>query len=329
MKLNLELDTANKEFSDIKEYKVVDFKPTNYFTYTFVVGESNKYKASRVVCTAYLTDLRVRTAKWRKKEVEFRCTFRFVFDAPGDNYVESFQDFCVNLGKNKNDKYFLDGLFNKVLYCDDIDLKSRMGTAVQQLNNWNSIISSHEDRQYEAKFGKIPYVNETNDIKMASTVNAESYNDKYDVIQWISIRPVAVSKYISYYLAELEAKANEDHYTEEDLSVYFDYLKRKIADSANSDSKLTDYSPNVGIQSFAYFAIQRRYAQENAIDFIKTKELADQLKLNLDEDVKQRFVADLYKIAEPGVIKLEKKTTAKKTTKKTTKKKTENVSENS
>lgn len=280
MKFDLKL---NKKTEVSKYYDVKNFKPEKFFTHQFVVGEDNV--ASRIICTAYLTKFEISTYNFER--VIINGEFKYVFDNTGDDVVT--KPF-VHVEYSSKDFHF-EGVFSKKLYCNDIELKRIL--EYQVVNNY-CVINNHERAKYDAQFGKVPYI--SNYCLLHNVVSAVTYDHKLDLITVVELAPVSVSSYMTYYHNKIDS--NTAKYSEEDLAVYYDYIKKCIAAKASASKELTDYTPSVSVPSFEYFMYQRKIAKKYVDDFEKVKELSYQLKPYLTAEVKEYFIADLYRLTE-------------------------------
>lgn len=307
LKLKLKFD---KMYGLDKCYKILNFTPETYYSHSFVVGEQNKYSASRCVCTAYLSQLEIRTYKNR---VTFAGTFKYTFNASGSDCTDIYFEICKNLGKDKNADYRLDGLFTKTLYCNERALKDALTEDVQQKCSWNNVIQTHESMKYINQFGTVPSIDAVCAKTQINVAEGATYDRDLDLATSVLLRPISMSKYITYYVDKLKTQKSVN-FTEDDLAAYYDYVKRYFAQHiCATDKTLSDYTPSLYVPSVEYFAFQRRLVRENAVDFEKVKEFGAQLKPYLTEEIKESYIIDLYNIATT-------KTATKKTVKKTSKK---------
>ena len=309
-----DLELEKKFDSGAKRFKIKHFDPTKFFSHSFIAGAANKFSAPRTLCTAVLIDMYVEFYPWSPKSATFKCTFRYSFDAASRDYVDDSTEFSVMFSNKTTSAFRLDGLFSKTIYYDEFRLKELLETEVVKSNEWHNVIKCHEGRKYSERFGNIPYINNTCNISENYAVITHDYNLDLDSITSIALCPLSVSKYRSYFTTKLKTQKTSA-YSEEDLAVYYDYVKRIFADKVNSEEEITDYSPVINVPSFEYFALQRKYAKANSTIFVKVKELSKQLQLDLADNIKERYVADLYKLVDEEPVK-PKKTTTKKTTKK-------------
>ena len=309
-----ELELEKKFDSGAKQFKIKNFNPTKFYSHSFIAGAANKFSAPRTICTAVLIDMYVEFHPWSPKSATFKCTFRFSFDPACRDYVDDSTDFSVTFGNKATSAFRLDGLFSKTIYYDEFTLREQLDSAVVTANSWHSVIKCHEGRKYSERFGNIPYIKDTCNISENYAVLMHDYNLELDSITSIDLCPLSVSKYISYFTTKLKTQKTSE-YSEEDLAVYYAYVKRVLADKVNEEEEITDYSPVINVPSFEYFVLQRKYAKAKSTIFVKVKELSKQLQLDLADNIKERYVADLYKLVDEEPAK-PKKTTTKKTTKK-------------
>jgi hypothetical protein len=310
-----DLELEKKYDSGAKRFKIKHFDPTKFFSHSFIAGAANKFSAPRTLCTAVLIDMYVEIYPWSSKSAAtFKCTFRYSFDSASRDYVDDSTEFSVTFGNKATSAFRLDGLFSKTIYYDEFTLKELLDTEVVQSCEWHNVIKCHEGRKYSERFGNIPYIKDTCNITEQYAVITHDYNLALDSITSVTLCPLSVSKYISYFTTKLKTQKTSA-YSEEDLAVYYDYVKRILADKVNEEEQITDYSPVINVPSFEYFALQRKYAKAKSNIFVNVKELSKQLQLNLADNIKERYVADLYKLVDEEPAK-PKKTTTKKTTKK-------------
>lgn len=310
-----DLELEKKFDSGAKRFKIKHFDPTKFFSHSFIAGAANKFSAPRILCTAVLIDMYVECYPWSPKNATFKCTFRYSFDSTSRDYADDSTEFSVTFSNKATSAFRLDGLFSKTIYYDEDRLKELLEAELLQSNDWHNVIKSHEDRKYSEKFGNIPYINNTCNITEQYAVMAHDYNIELDSITAINLCPLSISKYISYFVTKLKTQKTSE-YSEEDLAVYYDYIKRILADTVNNEEQITDYSPVINVPAFEYFALQRKYAKAKSTIFVKVKELSKQLQLDLADNIKERYVADLYKLVDEEPAKPKKTTTKKKTTKK-------------
>ena len=211
----------------------------------------------------------------------------------------------------------------KTIYYDSVRMSELLETEIKQSNSWHSVIKGHEGRKYSERFGNIPYIKGTCNISENYAVLARDYSLELDSITSVDLCPLSISKYMSYFTTKLKTHKTAE-YNEEDLAVYYSYLKSMLADKVNEEEQSTDYFPVITVPSFEYFALQRKYAKAKSTMFVKVKELSKkQLQLDLADNIKERYVADLYRLVDEEPAKPKKTTTKKTATKKTTKKVTD------
>lgn len=304
--MKFDLQFKNKS-SISKFYTIKNFKPEKYFTRQFIVGEDND-TASRIVCTAYLTKLEIEICG---TYFTLNGEFKYVFDNTGKDVATA----TFVHSKYSNKDFHPEGVFNKKFYYDEIALKNILEDQVTYKGK--DIIKMHECTKYNEQFGKIPHIESTHTAFLHNIVNAKGYDQKLDLITNVALMPVSVSGYMTYYYSKIES--NTTKYTEDDLAVYYDYIKKYIAKEASISTELTDYTPYVHVPSFEYFLYQRKIAKKYADDFEKVKELSNQLKPYLTADVQEYFVADLYKIVTEHTTDSPKSESVKNTSKKSKK----------
>lgn len=313
MKFDLQFKNKNNVS---KFYTIKNFKPEKYFTRQFIAGEDND-TASRIICTAYLTKLEI--AFYSATRFAFKGEFKYVFDNTGKDVATA--PFELSIYVNKD--FHLEGIFNKKLCYDGIALKNALESKVDYCAI--DVIKMHECIKYTEQFGKVPHIESTCNMYLYNIVTANSYDQKLDLITNVALMPVSVSGYMTYYYNKIES--NTTRYTEDDLAVYYEYVKKCIAKEASISKELTDYTPYVHVPSFEYFLYQRKLAKKYADDFEKVKELSNQIKPYLTADVQEYFVADLYKIVTEHTTDSPKSEPAKNTSKKSKKAKKDDSKE--
>ena len=153
------------------------------------------------------------------------------------------------------------------------------------------------EKKYQQQFGTV--LDNTYYDKEELAIQSGWYNDMFDLVLTINIKPISVPKYIGYYKQLLKDKKAD--FTDKQLELYEKYVMQEfshyiVEHNTNGKYNITDYCPSITVDSFEYFNFKLKQACSHANDFTASKELIQKLNDTVAELGNISCAADIYGI---------------------------------